>query len=117
VAISTIQIKGNVRMLREYALVRHIPAIERKVGNIILPATAQEKLMTGVIVACGTGYVSENKNTVIPLEIAPGDIVLFNDWAMSKPIEVDGEILYVMEEADMHGVIGQQQEKENKNGD
>lgn len=95
----------TVRMLREYALVRHVPQTERRAGSLIIPGVREEKLMTGVIVACGSGYVDRDALKIIPLEIKPGDIVMFNNWAMSKPLIVNGETLYVMEEADMHLVL------------
>ena len=95
----------NFRPLHDRVLVRRVEAEQKTAGGIIIPDTAQEKPQEGEVVAIGTGTRAEN-GTITPLDVKPGDRVLFGKWSGTE-IKLDGEDLIIMKESDVMGVIEQ----------
>jgi chaperonin GroES len=91
------------RPLHDRLLVRRIEEAAKSAGGIIIPDTAKEKPMEGEVVAVGPGIRAED-GTVHPLEVKPGDRVLFGKWSGTE-IKLDGEELMIMKEADLMGVF------------
>ena len=91
------------RPLHDRVVIRRVDAEARTAGGIFIPDTAQEKPVEGEIVAVGPGARDE-KGTIVPLGVEPGDRVLFGKWSGSE-IKLDGEDLLIMKEADVMGVI------------
>jgi chaperonin GroES len=91
------------RPLHDRVLVRRVDPEAKTAGGIIIPDTAQEKPMEGEIVAVGPG-ARDDKGTVVPLGVEPGDRILFGKWSGSE-IKLDGVDLLIMNEADIMGVI------------
>ena len=92
------------RPLHDRVLVRRIEAVEKTAGGIIIPDTAQEKPQEGEIVAIGTGTRAED-GTLTPLDVKPGDKILFGKWSGSE-VKLHGEDLLIMKESDVLGIIG-----------
>ncbi len=92
-----------LKPLHDRVLVRRVDSEEKTAGGIIIPDTAQEKPMEGVIVATGSGARDEN-GKVQPLDVKKGDRVLFGKWSGTE-VKVDGEDLIIMKETDIMGVI------------
>ena len=93
----------NVRPLRDRLLVERIEEREQKVGGIIIPDTAKEKPQQGRVVAAGTGRVND-KGDVCPLDVKPGDTVLFGKYSGTE-IKVDGEEYLILREDEVFGVL------------
>jgi chaperonin GroES len=91
------------RPLHDRVVVRRIQEDERTKGGIIIPDTAKEKPQQGEIVAVGPGAPDE-KGNVQPLDIKPGDRVLFGKWSGTE-VKIDGEELLIMKESDILGVL------------
>jgi chaperonin GroES len=91
------------RPLHDRVLIRRVEEETRTSGGIIIPDTAKEKPMEGEIVAVGPGARSKD-GKLHPLDIQPGDRVLFGKWSGAE-IKFDGEDLIVMKESDILGVI------------
>lgn len=91
------------RPLHDRVVVRRIEEDDRTRGGIIIPDTAKEKPQQGEIVATGPGAVDE-KGNVQPLDVKPGDRVLFGKWSGTE-VKIDGEELLIMKESDILGVI------------
>ena len=91
------------RPLHDRVLVRRIEADEKTSGGIIIPDTAKEKPMEGEIVAVGPGARDE-KGKVVPLDVKPGDRILFGKWSGTE-IKIDGQDLLIMKESDIMGII------------
>ena len=91
------------RPLHDRVLVRRVDAEGKTTGGIIIPDTAQEKPAEGEIVAVGPGARDE-RGTVVPLHVKPGDRILFGKWSGSE-IKLDGKDLLIMAETDILGVI------------
>jgi len=93
----------NFRPLHDRVLVRRIEQDERTRGGIIIPDTAKEKPMEGEVIAVGPGARDE-KGQVQPLDVKPGDRILFGKWSGTE-VKIDGEELLIMKESDIMGVI------------
>ena len=93
----------SFRPLHDRVLVRRVEQEEKTAGGIIIPDTAKEKPMEGVIVAVGSGHKGED-GSVTPLDVKAGDHVLFGKWSGTE-VKVDGEELIIMKESDILGVI------------
>ena len=84
-------------------LVKRVKEEERTKGGIIIPDTAKEKPQEGKIVAVGKGkYTDEGK--LIPIEVKPGDKILFGKYSGSE-FKLEGEDLLILREDDILGII------------
>ena len=95
----------HFRPLHDRVLVRRIDAEEKTAGGIIIPDTAKEKPQEGEIVAAGPGARNE-QGQLIPIDVKPGDRVLFGKWSGTE-VKIDGQDLLIMKESDIMGVIEQ----------
>jgi chaperonin GroES len=91
------------RPLHDRLVVRRVDDGEQTVGGIIIPDSAKEKPQRGTVIAAGSGAVSDD-GTRIPLDVKPGDLILFGKYA-SQEIMVDGEPLLIMRENDVLAVL------------
>jgi chaperonin GroES len=91
------------RPLHDRVVVRRLDAEAKTAGGIIIPDTAQEKPMEGEIVAVGPGAHNE-QGQIVPLEVKPGDRILFGKWSGTE-VKLDGEELLIMKEQDVMGII------------
>ena len=91
------------RPLHDRVLIRRVAPEGKTTGGIIIPDTAQEKPLEGEIVAVGPG-ARDDKGTVVPLDVKPGDRILFGKWSGSE-IKLDGKDLLIMSESDIMGII------------
>ncbi len=91
------------RPLHDRVVVRRLESEEKTKGGIIIPDTAKEKPQEGEIVAVGPGGRDEN-GKLIPIDVKPGDRVLFGKWSGTE-VKIDGEELLIMKESDIMGVL------------
>jgi chaperonin GroES len=91
------------RPLHDRVVIRRVNAEEKTVGGIIIPDTAQEKPMEGVIVALGPGARNE-AGQIVTLEVKAGDCILFGKWSGTE-VKIDGEDMLIMKESDIMGII------------
>src|SRR6201981_4097448 len=101
--------KGNVmakskfRPLHDRVVVKRIDAEEKTKGGIIIPDTAKEKPQEGEVVAVGPGGRDES-GKLIPIDLKPGNRVLFGKWSGTE-VKIDGDELLIMKESDVMGVL------------
>ena len=91
------------RPLHDRVVVRRIDAEEKTKGGIIIPDTAKEKPQEGEIIAVGPGARDE-AGKVQPLDVKPGNRVLFGKWSGTE-VRIDGEDLLIMKESDIMGIV------------
>ena len=91
------------RPLHDRVVVRRVEQEAKTSGGIIIPDTAKEKPMEGEIVAVGPGGRDE-AGKLIPIDLKPGDRILFGKWSGTE-VKLDGEELLIMKESDVMGVI------------
>jgi chaperonin GroES len=87
----------NIAPLRERVLVRRLEEKEIAKGGIIIPDTAKEKPQEAEVIAVGAGKLNE-KGVRIPLEVKPGDRVLFGKYTGNDIVIDDKEYLILREE-------------------
>jgi chaperonin GroES len=93
----------HFRPLHDRVLVRRIDAEEKTAGGIIIPDTAKEKPQEGEIIAAGAGGRNE-QGQLIPIDVKPGDRVLFGKWSGTE-VKIDGQDYLIMKESDLLGVV------------
>jgi chaperonin GroES len=87
----------NVRPLHDRILIKRIEEQETVKGGIIIPDTAKEKPQEGEVIAVGTGR-KEKDGKIIPLDVKPGDRILFGKYSGTDIRIADEEYLIVREE-------------------
>ncbi len=95
--------KMNFKPLYDRVLVERLESESKTSGGIIIPDTAKEKPMEGLVVAVGNGTRSE-KGDIVPLQVKPGNKVLFGKWSGNE-IKLDGKDYLVMKESDIMGIF------------
>jgi chaperonin GroES len=91
------------RPLHDRVVIRRVEQEAKTTGGIFIPDTAQEKPMEGDVIAAGPGARGED-GKVHPLDLKPGDRVLFGKWSGTE-IRLDGEELMIMKESDVMGIL------------
>jgi chaperonin GroES len=93
----------KIRPLSDRLVVKRTQEEEKTKGGIIIPDTAKEKPLEGVVVAVGAGKSVKN-GKVIPLDVKEGDKVLFGKYSGTE-VKVDGEELVLLREEDVLAVF------------
>ena len=91
------------RPLHDRIVVRRTDEDQTTAGGIIIPDTVTEKPQQGEVIAVGPGARGDD-NERVPLDVKPGDRVLFGKWSGTE-VKIDGEDLLIMKESDVFGVI------------
>ncbi len=87
----------------DHVVVERIEAEETTAGGIVLPDTAKEKPKRGRVISVGQGRRLKDGKTV-PLQVKPGDEVIFSPYAGDE-FKVDGKEVLIMREEDILAVI------------
>ena len=90
--------KVGIRPLHDRVIVSRIEEGEQKVGGIIIPDSAKEKPQEGEVIAVGAG--KREKGELIPLDVKPGDRVLFGKYSGTE-IKLEGEELLILREEEI----------------
>ena len=93
----------KIRPLQDRVLVKRVEEDQKTKGGIIIPDSAKEKPIEGIIIAVGKGKVA-NDGKLIKMDVKEGDNILFNKYA-GTDVKIDGEELVIMREDDIVGVI------------
>lgn len=93
----------TVRPLHDRILVQRIEESEQVIGGIIIPDTAKEKPQQGKVIAAGNGKTKDD-GTRIPLDVKPGDTILFGKYS-GQEIKLDGEEYLIMREDEVLAVL------------
>lgn len=93
----------KVRPLQDRVLVKRVESETRSAGGIIIPDTAKEKPLEGIVIAVGPGKRLEN-GSLVAVEVKEGDRVLFGKYAGTE-IKVDGSDHMILKESDILGIL------------
>ena len=91
------------RPLHDRVVIRRVDEETKTKGGIIIPDTAKEKPQQGQVIAVGPGARDES-GKLVPLDVKPGDRVLFGKWSGTE-IKINGEDVLIMKESDIFGVL------------
>ena len=95
----------KVRPLGSKVLVKRDKAPETTEGGIIIPDTANEKPLEGVVVAVGKGRVLENGKTQ-KLTVKKGDVVFFGPYSGTE-LSLEGDDHLIVDESEIIAIIEQ----------
>jgi len=95
----------KIMPLRDRILIKRVGEEEKTKGGIIIPDTAKEKPIQGMVIAVGAGKREENGKR-IPLDVKEGDRVLFSKYAGNE-IKIEGEEHLIVREDDILGIVRQ----------
>ena len=70
---------STLKPLNDRLVVKAVTPVEKTAGGIFLPDSAQEKPQEAEVVAVGPGKILDN-GKVIPLEVKPGDIIVYSKY-------------------------------------
>ena len=93
----------KVRPLQDRVLVKRVESETRSAGGIIIPDTAKEKPLEGIVIAVGLGKRLDDGSRGAP-EVKEGDRVLFGKYAGTE-IKVDGVDHMILKESDILGIL------------
>ena len=94
----------DLRPLHDRVLVRRLEEQETVRGGIIIPDSAKEKPQHAEVVAVGNGKLLDSGERS-PLEVKPGDRILFGKYSGSD-VKIDGQEYLILREDEILGVIG-----------
>ncbi|MFO0722221.1 MAG: co-chaperone GroES [Myxococcota bacterium] len=92
------------RPLHDRLLVKRQEAETKSKGGIIIPDSAKEKPIEGVVVAVGNGKVLDDGKTKA-LEVKVGDKILFGKYSGTE-IKIENEEHVILREDEVLGVLG-----------
>ena len=93
----------QVRPLNDRVLVKRVQEEAKTAGGIIIPDSAKEKPVEGVVVAVGTGKLLDNGSRVA-LTVKTGNRILFSKYSGTE-VKIANEEHLIMREDDILGVI------------
>jgi chaperonin GroES len=93
----------NLKPLGNRVVIEPVEQEEITAGGIVLPETAKEKPQKGKVLSVGPGERDEDGKR-IPLDVAPGDTVLFAKYAGTE-IKIDGKKLLILKESDILAIL------------
>jgi chaperonin GroES len=97
------KIHMTFRPLGDRVLIKRVEEEAKTRGGIIIPDTAKEKPQEGEVIAVGPG-ARDDAGRIQPLDVKPGDRILFGKWSGSE-VKLDGQDLLIMKESDILGVL------------
>jgi chaperonin GroES len=93
----------TIRPLHDRVIIKRLDTEEQLRGGIIIPDTAKEKPQQGEVIAAGEGKFRED-GARQPLDVKPGDRVLFGKYSGSE-VKIDDEEYLIMREDEILGVF------------
>lgn len=98
----------NLKPLHDRVVVEPVEKEEKTQGGIIIPDTAKEKPVQGIVVAVGTGTKCKcekcGSSCDSTLTVKVGDKVIYGKWSGTE-IEFAGKKLMVMKESDVMAIL------------
>jgi chaperonin GroES len=93
----------QIRPLYDRIIVKRLEQERQTASGIVIPDTAAEKPEQGEVVAVGGGRLLQD-GTVLPLQVKPGERVLFGKYA-GQTVKIRDQEYLVIKEEDVLGVI------------
>lgn len=84
--------------LHDRVIVKPQEQESKTAAGIIIPDSAKEKPVRGMVISCGSGKKDE------PMTVKEGDIVLYGKYAGIE-IEIEGGIGLIMRESDILAIL------------
>ncbi len=96
----------NIKPLSDHILIEPIKEEEKTKTGILLPETAEkERPEQGKVIAVGPGKKNED-GKIIPIDVKPGQTVLFTKYGPNE-IKVDDKEYLIAKEEDILAILEQ----------
>ncbi len=92
----------KIKPLSDRVVIEPLEEMEVKKGSIIIPDTAKERPMEGMVVEAGPGKTEDGKK--IPMEVKKGDKVLYGKYSGTE-VTIDDTEYLIMRESDVLAII------------
>ena len=96
--------KSTLIPLGDRVVVEREQSEQKTAGGILLPDSAKDKPARGTVVSVGEGKC-DPKGVRHPLQVKPGDRIVFTSYA-GEPFKVGDEELLLMREDDILAILG-----------
>ena len=93
----------NIKPLDDRVVLQRLEPEQTSSGGIVIPDTAAEKMTQGTVITVGPGKVLKSGDVITPA-LKVGERVLFDKFAGTE-VEVGGELLLILRESDVLGVL------------
>jgi chaperonin GroES len=93
----------KIRPLQDRVIVKRLEEEAKTKGGIIIPDTAKEKPMEGLVVSVGKGKTADDGKLIKP-DVKAGDRILFGKYSGTE-VKIDGVELLIMREDDILGIL------------
>ncbi|MBN1382545.1 MAG: co-chaperone GroES [Deltaproteobacteria bacterium] len=93
----------KIRPLQDRVIVKRLEEEAMTKGGIIIPDTAKEKPMEGLVISVGKGKTADDGKLIKP-DVKAGDRILFGKYSGSE-VKIDGDELLIMREDDILGIL------------
>jgi chaperonin GroES len=90
----------KLQPLEDRIVVRPGESEETTASGLVIPDTAKEKPQQGEVLAVGPGRRAENTGELVPLDVSPGDTVVYSKYGGTE-ITIDGEDLLILSGRDV----------------
>jgi len=94
---------SKLKPLHDRVIIERVEEEKTSPGGIVLPDTAKEKPLFGVVKAVGPGKTLDNGD-VRALMVKEGNKVLFGKYAGTE-VEIEGNTCIVMREDDIMAIV------------
>ena len=95
--------RANLRPLGDRVVISPTPREEMTKSGIVIPDTAKEKPQEGTILAAGPGRTLDD-GTREPMDVKPGDTVLYARYAGSE-FTLEGDELLIISQRDLLATV------------
>jgi chaperonin GroES len=86
----------SLKALRDFVVVSKDDAPKQTASGLFIAPSAEEKVVSGVVVDVGSGLISD-RGTSVPLEVKVGDKVVFNK-SLAVEVKNEDKTFYVLRE-------------------
>jgi chaperonin GroES len=93
----------KIRPLADRIVIKRIKEEEKTKGGIIIPDSAKEKPIEGIVVAVGNGKVLKD-GKLRPVEVKEGNRILFGKYTGTE-VKLDGDEHIILREDDILAVL------------
>jgi len=93
----------KLRPLHDRILVQRLDEEQKTAGGIIIPDSAKEKPQEAKVLAVGPGK-RDDSGKLIPMDVKPGDRVLFGKYSGTE-VKLDGEERLIIREDDVLAIL------------
>ncbi len=93
----------KIRPLQDRVIVKRIEEEGKTKGGIIIPDTAKEKPMEGLVISVGKGKTADDGKLIKP-DVKAGDRILFGKYSGTE-VKIDGDEHLIMREDDILGIL------------